>query len=570
MTLQTNQRPPVQTPSNPAPQPPGLRPGGRPPASPLPPRFNLGRLFNRNSLLGQFRILAAVIIVLAVIALGVSFWVLSSLQNDFRKVVTKLTPSIVAAQSLGQALEDMDSRAADYQLTSRIDVTNPDFQASVYGAPPTGLRETAWSDLQDRRRLVDNQLAIVRSKAVEGDQDNLSAAEVKAINIIDNRFYDYYAEINLMKYELDQGHKEAALANYKAAEDILVGNLGASQRDANGNSREKVLKDNGWNNVNFTCATNCNGQANNGALNFDASGATSYDGIAANIHLLSEINQTRLNDTTGQASLILVYITAALVVLLILVIAVYYAIITHRVINLGFALAVVASLGVAIALVLTLNAATNDYNNFKNDYVEGTQGIVQASTIAQISADANADLSRLLLSPDSPGLDSTNPALTADVKQAFASTTLVNSYNTKSKQVQNLLNSFNNSDVSNRWATFIAGATNNIQQKYIGQHLLAPAILAAISPNALPGNQPSVRQSYNAFTNSLNTITTSKEKAFDNTACNAISEYQFNTSTACVSPGGGYLNLLGELIWVIFPLITVLVAAGIWLTTRLF
>ncbi len=569
MTLQTSLPPtqPAPGPGN-APLPPVMPPPGQRPGLPSPRRRQTASLFNTHTLLGQFRSLAALIVALTAIALLVSFWVLSNLQNDFRRVITKLTPSIVAGQQLGQALEDMDSRAADYQLTSRIDVTNPDFQAAVYNQPnQIGLRETAWNDLENRRRIVDNQLSIARTKAVSGDSTELKNEELDALNRIANRFYEYYAKINLMRYELDQGHKETALANYKAAEDILVGNLGLSPRDVNGNSKEKVLKDNGWSPTTFSCVTNCQTAELNKAVPLSFEVSLPYDGLAANVHKLAEINRTRLDHTSGQLSPILVWVTAVLVALMTIVISAYYAFITHRVLNLGFALAMVAGLALAITLITSLNSATRDYNNFKTDFVEGPQGIVQTSTIQQISADANADLSRLLLSPDSPGLDSTQPALTTDVKRAFSRDTLLSAYENKRKLVQKLLDDFSNSEASRNWSAFTA-AGQKIQDAF-RQRLLATAILIDISPNPANAQLDSARLHYNQFTAGVSNNGVSKQTAFDLSACNSIGQREFSQTT-CNSPGGGYLNLLQLVVWIVFPLVALLVAGGIVLTSRLF
>ena len=556
MTLQMTPPPTAPRPIAPPPAPGG--PSGRLP-TPRPTRF--GGLFTARTLLGRFRLLAAIIIGLAVIALVVSFLSLNVQAQNFSRVANTLTPSIAAAQELGQALEDMDARAADYQLTSRIDVTNPDFQSSVYGQQ--GLRAQSWNELENRRRSVDNALALLRSK-VEGDTTQSDrASELDALNRIANRFYEYYARINLMRYELDQGHKEAALANYKSAEDILVGNLGQSPRDANGNSQEKVLKDNNWQQTNFTCVSdNCPADTKGKAtpISFGTSGTT-YDGIAANVHKLSVINQDRLDQAGSSVSQIFVFVAAALVLLAALVIAIYYAVVTHRFINLGFGLALLAGIVLAVALVLALGKASSDYRQIRDTDV---QTIIQTSTIQQISADANADLSRLLLSPDSPGLDSTQPALTTDVKKAFSSSVLLASFNNKRQQVEQQLKTLGTDPAI--WTSFSQQATA-IQTNF-NQKRLADAILIAVSPTPGRDGKQSARQLYNNFTGSIKTISDNYTAQFDTTACGAIGQSQFNHP--CSAVGNGYLNLLQVLVWIMYPLVALFVAAGIWLTSRLF
>jgi|GEM_PF-1491425 len=550
------------------------------PPLPTPPQNKGGRLPRLNTLLGRFQLLAVVTTLLAIVALVICFLILSATTSNFRELVTKITPSIDAAQRLGQALEEMDANAADYQLTSRIDVTSPDLNAGVYGA--NGFRATAWNNLEERRRRVDNALAIARNKArYPGEED--------AINRINNRFYDYFAQIRLMRYELDLGRKEAALANYKVAEDILLGNLGNPERDANGNSREKVLKDNNWGggqSVAFTCAVNCAAGTQGTATKISFDLNASYDGIAANIHKLSEINLKKSIEIGGVSSLnsLVVFITAGLVVVLGLIISVYYTLVTHRVINVGFALAVIGGIAVAGLLVANLGAATQDYDRFSKQYIAG---IRTASTIQQLAAGASADISRLLLSPDSPGLDSTSPALTSDVKQAFGQSTLRASYENKRKQVELELNNLwgladsqdernelckvingpnreCNSTATFSWTKFTTEATNI--NKNFDQKLLADAILINITPKAIPP-KTSAREPYNQFSDSVNNIAQINKTAFDQRACAAIGDSEFGNSC-----GGdtGYLNQLQVIIWIAFPLLSLLVAGGVWFASREF
>ncbi len=556
-------------------------PVNTPPPTPprTPPPNNGGRLPRLDTLLGRFQLLAFVTTLLAIAALVICFLILSATTSNFRELVTKITPSINAAQRLGQALEEMDANAADYQLTSRIDVTSPDLNAGVYGA--SGFRATAWNNLEERRRRVDNALAIARTKARYPGEDD-------AINRISNRFYDYFAQIRLMRYELDLGRKEAALANYKVAEDILVGNLGNAERDANGNSREKILKDNNWGGtggVSFTCVTNCAAGTQGVATKIIFDMNTSYDGIAANIHKLSEINLKKSVEIGGVSGLnsLVVFIAAGLVVVLGLIISVYYTLITHRVINIGFALAVIGGIAVAGLLVANLGAATQDYDRFSKQFIGG---ISTASAIQQLSAGASADISRLLLSPDSPGLDSTSPALTSDVKQAFGQTNLRASYENKRKQVEIELNNLwiladtaqertelckvisnpnqNCGSSTFSWTKFTTEATN-INKKF-DQKLLADAILINIVPKATQ-TQTSAREPYIQFSDSINKIADINKTAFDQRACAVIGSSEFGNSC-----GGdtGYLNQLQVIIWIAFPLLSLLVAGGVWFASREF
>jgi hypothetical protein len=473
----------------------------------------------------------------------------------------------------------MDARAADYQLTSRIDVTSPDFIPEVNG--PSGYRATAWNELEERRRRVDNALAIARYKA-------RYPGEAEAINVLSARFYEYYAQLQLMRYELDYGRKEAALANYKAAQFILVGNIGNAERDAQGNSREKVLKDNNWarqGDVAFICAINCatGTQGQTVRLSFNAS--SNYEGLAANVHKLAEINLKKLSEIGGISSLnsLAVIITAGLVLLAVIILSIYYAVITHRVLNIGFLLAFVSGVVVAWLLVVNLNATTQDYDHLSEQNISAIKTV---SNIQQLSADAGADISRLLLSPSSPGLDSTNSRLTEDVKQAFARDILLNAYENKRKQVELELNNlwtlasapgerselcrvFNNPGKSCSGNTFswvrFTDEAKNIFDRF-DKKLLAEAILINIIPKA-SSTTSSAREQYNQFSSSMESISLYNKTEFDKRACNAIGESQFGNSC---NGAGGYLNQLQVIIWIAFPLLSIFVSLGVWAASREF
>lgn len=564
--MRVNAPPPLQIPG-------GLGPG---PLAPLPPRRN--SLLSLQTTLGRFKLLAALIIVLAVVALAVSYLILSTTATNFEQVVTRITPSIDAAERLGEAIEEMDARAAEYQLTSRIDVTSPDFRPEIYG--DKGVRNATWEELLKRRVEVDNALTLARSKASAAqprnpDEQERVRKEKEALNRISNRFYDYYARINLMRYELDLGRKEAALANYKAAQDILVGNLGQAEQDEQARSKEKVLKDSNWQATKYTCKVSCpNGTQDRAVdLNFDKN--QPYNGIAANVHLLSVLNTDELDTIPPPSDLnsLLVLVTAGLLLASTLIIAVYYAMTTHRIINIGFGLALVLGLAVAWLLVANLYSATQVYRQFTNEY---TKLIVTTSSIRQLSADASADISRLLLSPASPGLDSTNPALTSDVKKAFASETLLAAYDSKSKQVDQKLQELarlsrtSNSDrAQSEWLNFTGKVgtltkADSVLGKF-NRRLLADAIYTYIDPSTQP-NSASARQPYNNFVVGVKAVSDLSKSNFDKRACESIGQSEFNNS--CNQ--NGYLNDMQVLIWIAFPLLSLLVAGGVWFASRLF
>jgi hypothetical protein len=512
---------------------------------------------------------------LATVSLVACFIILNLISGNFREVATKIAPSIVAAQTMGQTIEEMDAYAADYQLTSRIDVTSPDLNQAVYGA--TGFRNLSWQEYQTRLRAFDNALLTARNKAqYEG--------EAEAINRIVNRFYDYTARIELMKYELDRGRKEVALANYKEAQDILVGNLGNAERDANGNSAEKLLKDRNWTASDFVCAVNCatGSQGTSKRISFDAK--ANYEGISANIHKLSEINQERLSrlGSVNFLESIVVAVAAITITLMVIVVSVYYALLTKRILNFGFLLAGITAIAFSYILIANLDTNIKDYQSFSEQYVPGVR---LSTAILQLGAGANADLSRLLLSPDSPGLDSTNAALTSEVKQSFSANNLKNAYEVKKQQVEkelaNLWRLANTSAERNalcevitttsarcsgntfNWTLFSENAATIISN--YDRKLLAAAIAVQINPKAATDN-PSAREPYNNFSSAVSAFAQDNRQNLDARECRAIGTTEFGSRCG----ESGYLNWLQILIWVAYPLIVLMFAGGVFIASRQF
>ena len=244
--------------------------------APLPPR-GLARLVRFDTLAGQFTTLILATVVLAVIGLATSYVVLTGIENSYKDLVNNSSPGIIAAENLNQAFENADAAAANYQLFSRVDVSSPDFDPKVYGDTNAqaickiGLRNCAWQDFLNSRQQVNDALFKARANIFH-------KGEADAINAISSRFLDYIGQINVMKSELDAGHRETALAAYKAAHDILVGNLNNVLLIA-GHSPEEQLKLNNW--------VDSNGNA------FDTT--LPRLGIEANAHKLAEINIRALN-----------------------------------------------------------------------------------------------------------------------------------------------------------------------------------------------------------------------------------------------------------------------------------
>jgi CHASE3 domain sensor protein len=546
-------------PTAPLPGPEPLAPVTRP-----GPLGQLGSLVRLDTLAGQFGALAILAALLSLLAMGVSFWVLNSADDNFRRVVRGSTPSIIAAEELGQNFNALDTAAADFQVTTRIDVTSPDFNPGVYGE--NGLRT-----LSDQRYLQYRQAL---NDALYRARNNITyQGEADAINIISIRLFDYLARIEVMRNEISQGHREAALAQYKAAHDILVGNLEVNSDGTpnltNGRSPEEILAQNGWKDLDVN---------------------KQYKGINANIAKLLKINQTELSKAsdavinTAFLNLVLVVVTIVLVLGVALWLSIRYALVTHRIVNPGFVIGLLLSVGILVWLASSLFQASNDYKTVSR---ESFLTINAASQAKQALLDYKGDESRLLLSANSSGLDSTNPNLTSAVKQAFDPAILSQNFETQKKLVEDQLKlAWTSASPAERKAlcaiydnpsgTRCATSERPTQNgavlpfawtEYLNQHqqivdqfnkgLLADAIKISFGPSTTQEQRVS---------DGLDALAQVNKDAFDAASCNAIGQAEFKPSCGNTI---GYLNSLETANWIIFPVIAVLALGGAWYARRL-
>jgi len=522
----------------------------------------LRELTRLDTLHGQFTALVVLCVVLAAIGLTASAIVLSNINSQFNIIINDSAPSITTAQRLGQTIQDADAKAADYQLASRVDVTSPDYNAKVYpfkdgNLQREGLRNEAWNSFLQRRQEVTDLLA-------RATVNITYPGEREAITVISNRFLEYVSRVSIMRYELDMGNREAALAAYKSAHDVLVGNLGNVQLDAKGRSPDEQLKLKNWEGFDIT---------------------RPYLGIEANLYKLTQINQRELDKASTAASssigttTLLVTVLCLLLVLGLGFLCFRSATVTHRLVNPGYGLALVAGLIMGVVLLTNLSNAAKDYNTVA---IDSFTSIDAAAKFRQLTTDANGDESRLLLSPESPGLDSTNPALTAEVRKAFTSTTLQENFDTKQSLVA--------AQVKRIWANITysgeqAALCKVVQNPGSGSRCRNDSSLAmdeylkldkSIRDNFKNGLlakaiELNVTDSNKAFDNmdaGIKELSTINERAFDQSACNAVGKTQFGN--ACNANGLGYINLLQTAVLIVFPLIALATLGGFILVRHKF
>jgi hypothetical protein len=535
-------------------QPLLTRPG---PLAPLPEyekmptlegvRRKKGRSVRLDTLNGQFTLLVGFNVLLTLIGLLICFVILASLNNDFNEIINNSAPSIVAAQKLGQAIEDADAEAMNYQLYFRIDLTSPDYDAKIYGK--TGLRGQSWNNFLRRRQEIYDLLYQARANITY-------PGEADAISIITNRFFDYQAAIEVMKYELDQGHREVALAVYKSAHDLLVGNLNNVSLDDKGRTPEQLLKLGGWQKLDPN---------------------QRYLGIEANIEKLSQINRSALDKAAHNVTGSIDFYTLLVVFMCLLLVSglgflcLRHMLVTHRLLNPGYVLALVGTVGLSAYLITSLVSASKDYTNVSTS---SFISIEAAARIRALGYDANADESRLLLSPESPGLDSSNPALTTEVRKAFRSDTLTDDFVKKQALIKDQLAiAWGNVTYSGerlalcQTSQTVKGLTGCASNStfYLDNYLkLDQDIRTSFSKNllaeAIKVNTGTSNDTFSHFDSAIGDLSKVNEAEFDRSACQATGRTHFGGN--CTS--AGYIPILQYGCLIAFPLIMLMTIGGLW------
>lgn len=498
-----------------------------------------------NTLARQFTALVGLNTILALVGLAVSVYGLNEVSTNFNTVISSSAPSITAAQQLGQAFEDADAKAADYQLAARLDVSSPDFNPKIYGEK--GLLNQAWNSYQQHRREIDQLLFQARRNITY-------PGEAETIAILTDRFLDYNARIAIMRWELEHGHREASFAIYKSAHDLLVGNLNNVTQDHSGHSPEEQAKLAGW-------------------PNFELS--KTYLGIEANLHKLAEINRQELNKAAqvGQRSIgfatLLTLVTSLSLLASLGFLCLRWALVTHRLVNPAYSLAFLLALITTTLLLLSLARAAQDY---KTVAVDSFISIDAAAEARQLATDANADESRLLLSPEGVGLDSTSPALNSEVRKAFQGDGLADAFQKNQlllrKQLEaawkNVTYQGERSALCQITASPLSsytcpGSPGYVLEDYLKldrqmRDLFKQNLLAA----AIELDTGRSNETFGKLDSALQELSKVNETEFDRSGCSAIGQSQFGGDCK----GGAYLPLLQIGVFGTFPLIMVAVLSG--------
>jgi hypothetical protein len=177
----------------------------------------------RTTLRGQFIALGGLIVVLACVQALSSSSALAQAGRDLDAIGTASVPSLDAAQAMGQYLEDMDARAADYLATGALTDRVP---CAVVGPS----RDPGPIPLHDCDALnIEAETMLFNAVLYNAAHSGTYPGERTAVERITAGFQEYTAALALMRHEWELAadksaaadpHMQAARAAYQAANNI--------------------------------------------------------------------------------------------------------------------------------------------------------------------------------------------------------------------------------------------------------------------------------------------------------------------------------------------------------------
>jgi hypothetical protein len=346
-----------------------------------------------GTLRGQFLAHASLILLLA---LSLAFAVSQSFSratDDLNTIDSGSIPSVNAAQAMAQYIEDIDAKSADYLATATLTQSEP---CAIVDDHSGSTQMLTVHDCDDHN--INAEILLLNSALYEAAHNVTYPGERTAIDRITAGVEEYIADISEMRYEYQQApnkadtqniHMQNAYKAYLAATNALHVHI-ASQpaTDPAGNIA--------FNEASPIPDCTVNGQTL-------PAQQWARGSIEDNINCLNAINKDHLDkaydDTVSfLGSTTLLYGLLCLALCLLLgVITLRMALMTHRVTNLGLTLALLMGIVFsvsAVGLCADLSGRHGAYGQMvKDDY----DSVYYAAQLKHYGTAANADESRWLI-----------------------------------------------------------------------------------------------------------------------------------------------------------------------------
>jgi hypothetical protein len=348
-------------------------------------------LASLKTLKGQFMLLALLSLLLCLILALTQMQSFQEASNDLNTVANGSIPSIDAAQSMAQYMEDIDAKSADYLATAPLKTLAP---CSVVGYA-TSVGNLSVHDCDDRT---------ITAEITQANQELYLAAhnvtypgERTAIDRIMAGFEEYIGDIAIMRSEYSQAK------NVADSQDPHMLNARHAYQQAN-----SVLNQH----INQLPLSNPNGSPRFAETNIPTcqeNGQTlapqtwALSSIHTNLDCLSGINKAHLdaayNQATSQMGSNLFFAIVGNVVLWLLLgyTMLRMTLITHRLVNLGLVLALAGSLILGIGVISHFAQLSGPHGDFSQMVNDDYNSVYDAALLKRYGTDANADESRWLI-----------------------------------------------------------------------------------------------------------------------------------------------------------------------------
>lgn len=337
-----------------------------------------------GTLKGQFVVLAASCMLLTLVMALYSFQSLNRAENDLNTIASGSIPSVDAAQTMAQYMDDIDAKSADYLATAALLNQEP---CSIPGSSDQLTLTVHNCDDQ----IISAEITLANDALYKAAHNVTYPGERIAVERITAGFEEYIADISIMRYEFQQtnGHTDPhnvhmtnAYIAYQNASYVLHQRISSQPATVETNLPSCQV---GIDQHTVDANTWVNGS------------------LEDNLDCLSSINKTALdqayNDTTGflNATLfIFVIFLVGLTLLLLWTIGrMMWA--SHRVVNLGLVLALLLGVTFSFSVASFLGNLSGRHGDFGQMVKDDYDSVYYAALLQRYGTDANADESRWLI-----------------------------------------------------------------------------------------------------------------------------------------------------------------------------
>ena len=350
----------------------------------------------RETLKGQFSVIAIVILLLALVLAGFLSLSFRRASDDLNTIAYGSIPSVDYAQALAQYIDDIDAKSADFLGTASLN--DAPSLCSIPGAGQpinVGNKQVYQCD-----ELTINAEMLLANRQLFNAAHNVTyPGEQTAVERITEGLEEYNGHLTVMMHEFNLAakrddpndiHLKAAYQAYLNAGKVLHTRIEHQPRTAGGTFAYSE-----------TTVPACQPHYPNSPTLQPDQWATGS--LETNIDCLSAINRLHLdgayNDTMNFTGItfILTIVLCLFFSLLLLFATGYMMAVTHRIINPGLLLALVAAIVLSLASISVFASLQGKHGAYGQMVNDDYKSVYAADRLKRVGTNANADESRWLI-----------------------------------------------------------------------------------------------------------------------------------------------------------------------------